>query len=351
MKKNWLIFIALTICFSIVYPQTNRAGSSSPAVCYNWENIAAAEAAQLDSTAMALISAIVDIQPEKLWRDCDPVFQTDISQDKFTDFTLTLAERIVSLQHIRRTDGKIVETQSKLTAPVSIACGSNKSGRDDYFEIRLWPEIQKTAVIFYELNSEQIVRNVVLVMAKRKNSPYRLLSLYVTPATYFGKNAEYFENLAQTAVAAGNQTSGYWFYHCALLLSQTGPVIRSNQSIRLQQATAALQEKPRFQESISQLNLNGVRYPIFTFYFIELENRLVPLVAYLSRYDGTAKDTDTTSKIEAEAKQICQSLQKSNSDFFDEFPSVMFQAYFEPPADPTKQYPYYKIMVDANEFN
>lgn len=136
MKKNWLIFIALTICFSIVYPQTNRAGSSSPAVCYNWENIAAAEAAQLDSTAMALLSAIVDIQPEKLWRDCDPVFQTDISQDKFTDFTLTLAERIVSLQHIRRTDGKIVETQSKLTAPVSIACGSNKSGRDDYFEIR-----------------------------------------------------------------------------------------------------------------------------------------------------------------------------------------------------------------------
>lgn len=344
MKIHFLRIIIVITCLLIISAPV--VGDGEKNTCYNWKDIDKAEAQRLEARAEALLTLLVEIKTGELWQYCDPVLQQEGPKASFETFVHTLAERIVSLESLVLTGGKLIEIGSTITAPRYLACGSNTADSPGYLQQKIWPGIQKIAVVFYELQAPSISRRIVVVMGKRSDETFRLLSLYINPAIYFGKNTAYYQDLAETAGKGGNQIARFWFYQIAALLSQTGPIARTEESIRLLKRLQDMQADPAFRREINHLSADGRTYPIFSLSFIEIADRLVPLVAYLSQFDGTGQDAGTAEKIDAEAGTIFKVLQQLHGEVFQEFPSVMFQAYFEPPVNPQKKYPFYKVLID-----
>jgi len=337
------------ICFSIGYAQNNAADSEGRITCYRWENIDKVEVKQIESTAKKLLSLLVEIKIEQLWQQCDPLFQKDISHDGFLDFSYTLTEKITSLQNLSRINGKLVEIERKIAKPRLISCGSNSVDSPGYFQLKIWPDFQKIAVLFFELKSGLISRRIVLAMGQRADGVYRLLSLFINPFTLTGKNAAFFENLAITSGRQGDEISSFWFYRLAEMLSQTGPVIQFGKSLILAKRLREMHGDPKFREKVTRIVVNDKNYPLYDLAFIELSDELLPIVVYLSRFNGQNRDAKTADRIEAEATTLYQSLRQAHPEIFREFPSMMFQAYFEPPVDPKKKYPFFKVRIDPSK--
>ncbi len=349
MKKFLLIIAVAITCFSIGYARNNTAGRRGRITCYRWENIDKTEAKHIESTAKKLLSLLAEVKIEQIWQQCDPIFQKDISHDGFLDFSYTLAEKITSLKALSLIDGKLVEIGREITKPHLISCGSNSVNSPDYFQLKIWPDFQKIAVVFFELKGGLISRRIVLAMGQRADGVYRLISLFINPLTFTGKNVILFENLAIKSGCQGDEISLFWFYRLAEMLSQTGPVIEFGKSLTLAKQLREMRDSPKFREKVTRIVVNGKSYPLYDLAFIELSDELLPIVVYLSRFNGMNRDAKTADRIEAEATTLYKSLRQAHPEIFREFPAVMFQAYFEPPVDPKKKYPFFKVRIDPSK--
>lgn len=320
-------------------------------ICFDWKNIDTIETRNIESATQKLLLLLVDVQVEQLWAHTDSVFQKDVSRSNFVDFTYTFAERIVSLQGISFLDGKLILVKRKLNHPVRISCNSSPPKSGDSYQLKIWPGLQKIAVVFFEKKYGFVSHRIVVVIGQRGDGEYRLISLFINPFTFTGRDAAYYQDLGARSGNNGDLLSSFWFYRLASMLSQTGPVIQFDNSLLLMKTIKAMYAQEGFRQKIGQLTVHGKKYSLFDLAFIELEDELIPIVAYLSYYDGTKRDAETADKIEAESVMLYKALRKSHPAVFEEFPSVMFQAYFEPPIDPAKKYPFFKVRVDPSVLN
>lgn len=339
LKRVLIIFVAIllqSVSFATTPPE-----NEGRIICYDWDNINPKEAENIQSNSQLLLSLLIDVNIEQLWLKCDSIFRQDISRQKFVDFTYSLAERFVTLDKLSFIDGKLIVISRRLAHPVLISCPSDNS-----YRIKIWPGLQKMAAVFFEKKDGYISHRIVLVLGQRADGVFRLISLFINPFTFVGKDASYYQNLAAKSGKGGDMISRFWFLQLASMLSQTGPVVQFNESLALMKTVQEMYTDPEFLSKMRQITARGKRYSLFNLSFIELGDELIPLVSYLSYYNGTDRSPETADKIDAEARMLYKVLRASHPALFEEFPSVMFQAYFEPPVDPKKRYPFFKVRVD-----
>jgi hypothetical protein len=337
MIKNFVLAIILT--FPLL---TFGQDDYSVGIAYDWEQLEKNDKELIINASEKYLEKLADNNIKGFWESCHSKFKESTPLVSFNEVGTLIANMITSMDSLEFVDGKkVVYTNPPKTSKFSTG-GSLDKSNPTYLQFYTLAGINNQALSLYKLTKIPLSKTITMKFGL-ENSEYKLTSFEINTSSVGEKGADYYIELAKNWETAKSSFPRFIALNMAYRLSYLGRGTSTSNMIDLTEKLQDLQKDSELISEIKKWNVNDSIYDIINVDFLETQSDITPNIIYLSKSELGEKST------EEEARVLFKYFKEKYPDLVQEFERFMFTAYEEYPAIPTKQYKFFRVIMDINE--
>lgn len=311
-------------------------------LAYDWDELITRDQEKIRQSTDKYFTKLIQKDIQGFWESCHPQFKEQTPFIAFKEIGKIISELIPSHESIEFIDAKKVEyTDPPGTVKFSTG-GSVNQDDPNYLQFYTLAGIEVQSIVLFKVNSAPISKMITMKLGY-ENASFKLTNFQINSCSFNGRDAEYYIDLAKKWENKISSVPEFLALNMAYRLAYLGQGTASKKIIDLTEKIQELQKNEELIHEIKKWNVGNSNYDIFNVDFIETRSDITPNISYLSQVE--LGDNTTTS----EANQLFQHFSNKYPDLVLEFEKFVFTAYEEYPALPTKEYKYFRVIMDINE--
>ncbi len=309
-------------------------------IAYDWEQLSSGDQKVIKVSAEQYLEKLVQKDVNGFWELCHPKFKESISLIAFQPTGKIIANMILSMDSLQFIDAKKVDFSAEPPNARFSTGGSINKNNPTYLQFQTVAGIQNQALILYKLNNKPLSKMVTMKFGL-VDAVYKLTSLEINTSSIDDKEADYYTGIANKWISTKSFIPQFIALNMAYRLSYLGKGTSTSKMIDLKERLQTLQKDPTLINEIKKWTIKDSVYDIINIDFLETQSDVTPNIIYISKVPLGEKNTKD------EVEVLFKYFKEKYPDLVDEFGKFMFTAYEEFPALATKQYKFYRVMMNS----
>lgn len=313
----------------------------SAGIAYDWNQLDESDQTLIKQSSDKYLDKLAENDIKGFWELCHSKFKETTPYAAFQEVGLLMTEMITSVDSLDFIDAKkVVYTSAPKTSRFTTG-GSLDKSNPTYLQFYTLAGIENQSLTLYKLNKQPLSK-IITMKFGLDDSIYKLTSIEINTTSVNTKNAKYYINIAEKWKSKESAFPRFIALNMAYRLSYLGKGTLTSEMIGLTEELQTLQKNSELIKEIKKWNVNDSLYDIINVDFLETQSDLTPNIIYLSKVELGEELT------EAEVTTLFKYFKEKYPDLVEEFGMFIFTAYEEYPVIPTKQYNFYRVIMDLN---
>ena len=313
--------------------------TSSVRIAYDWDQLESADQKLIKESSQRYLLKLAKKDIKGFWELCHPKFKESTSYVSFQEIGLIIADMFPVIDSIEFIDAKkIVYTRAPETSQFSTG-GSIDKSNPTYLQFYTLAGIENQSLSLYKLNVQPLSK-IITMKFGLVNSIYKLTSLEINTSAVNNNDANYYYEIANDWISKDSNLPRFVVLNMAYRLSYLGKGTSTSKMLEITEEIQSLQKDNKLIEEIREWNIKDSNYDIISIDFLETQSDITPNISYISK-----KKLGKRSTIK-EVKVLFEYFENKYPYLVEEFKAFIFTAYEEYPALPSKQYPFYRVIMD-----
>ncbi|MBT7040234.1 MAG: hypothetical protein HN921_10360 [Bacteroidetes bacterium] len=313
-------------------------------IAYDFDQMTEIDQNLITNASEECLKKLIDKDIEGFWASCHPEFKEATPLVSFKEIGKILSNMLPSMDSIEFVDAKKVDFTTTPTTSMFSTGGSLDQSDPTYLQFYTLEGMDKQAISIYKTISDQIARAITLKFGLLKGK-YLLTSFEINACALNGKDATYYLDLANKWASKDTDISRFIALNMAYKLSYLCRGTSTKQLIDIITTVQKLQKDSTLISEFREWTVQDSVYDVINIDFIETESDITPNIMYLSKRELGEINTEEESKL------LFRYFMNKYPDLANEFKVFLFQAYEDYPALQTKQYTYYRVIMDVDEMD
>jgi len=338
MIKKLLLTIILTIPIFAISQNDTQLGITY--IAYDWVQLKQKDQELIKKASEKYLAKLIKNDIKGFWEICHSKFKETTPFESFAENGKIIAEMISSIDSVEFIDAKkIVFSNAPKISQFSTG-GSIDKSNPTYLQFYALPGIEDQSLSIYKVNSQPLSKMITMKFGF-EDKEYKLTSFEINSCAIKNKNAKYYMDIADKWKVKESKLPQFIALTMAYRLSYLGKGTSTSRKLML---TEALQELIKDSMLISEVKkwvVNDSIYNVIQLEFLETRSDITPNIIYLSKVKLGEKSTKDEVKI------LFKYFMDKYPDLIEEFKIFAFTAYEEYPVIKTKQYRFYRVIMDS----
>lgn len=309
------------------------------AIAYDWDQLSKSEQKSISKASQECLDKLADNDIKAFWESCHSKFKETTPFITFKEMGELVSKMIQDIEQVEFVDAKkVTYTKAPVVSKFSTG-GSLDKEKATYLQFYTLAGIKDQALSIYRINSEPLSKAIVIKLGLEEGV-YKLTSIEIATNSMNGKDADYYFNISNEWGAQGSKLPQFIAVNMAYRLSYLGRGTASALSIKVIDTVQSLQKNTELIAEVKIWNVNDSIFDIINIDFLETQTDITPNIIYISKVELGEGSTDE------EVELLFEYFKETYPDLVKEFGRFMFTAYAEYPALSTKEYKFYRVLID-----
>ena len=311
-------------------------------VAYDFDQMSENDQNLITSASQSYIELLVNKDTKGFWEACHSKFKESTPFVSFSQMGEIIVEMIPRKDSVIFYDAKKI---SYMEAPVTsqfATGGSLDKSHPKYLQYYTIAEIKEQAISLYETKDDGYSKMITMKFGL-EDSKYKLTNFEINTSKIENKDARYYSNLATEWMTKETKIPSVLALNMAYRFSYLGRGTQTAKSIEITEDLQKQQMDSELKKEVTTWIVDRKEYTIIKLDFLETKSDISPNILYLSKDELGDK---TTNK---EAHKLYDYMKQKYPDLTKEFRTIMFTAYAEYPALPTKNYKYFRAVLSIDD--
>jgi hypothetical protein len=334
MIKNLIIILILSLP-TIGFSQNDV----SIGIAYDWEQLDKADQDLIKKSSQKYLLKLADDDIEGFWELCHSKFKESTPFVSFKEMGEIIAGMITDIENVKFIDAKKVVYTSEPTSSKFSTGGSLDKENATYLQFYTLEGIKNQALSIYKIENKPLSKAITIKLGF-ENGEYKLTSIEINTNSINKKDAKYYSKTANEWAKKESKLPQFIAINMAYRLSYLGRGTSTSLSLNVMDTLQKLQKNTELISEIKKWNINDSIFDIINIDFLETQSDVTPNIIYVSKVELGEEST------RKEVGNLFEYFKNKYPDLVKEFGIFMFTAYEEYPAIRTKQYKYFRIIMN-----
>lgn len=337
MIKNLIIIFILSLPI-IGFSQNDV----SVGIAYDWEQLDKSDQDVIKKSSKKYLVKLADNDIEGFWELCHSKFKESTPLVSFKEVGGIISGLIQDIDKVEFIDAKKIDYTKEPTVSKFSTGGSLDKENPTYLQFYTLAGIKNQVLSIYRINSKPLSKAITIKLGL-ENGDYKLTSIEINTNSINGKDANYYSKIANEWVKKESKFPQFIAINMAYRLSYLGRGTSTTLSLSLMDTLQKLQKNTELISEIKKWNVNDSLFDIINVDFLETQSDVTPNIIYISKVELGEEST------KKEVEYLFEYFKNKYPDLVKEFGMFMFTAYEEYPAIRTKQYKYFRIIMNDKQ--
>jgi hypothetical protein len=332
------LFFSISIAFPLmIFSQEDY----SVGMAYDWDQLEKNDQELIRNASERFLQRLVADDVEGFWKICHSKFKESTPFVSFKEVGNIIAQMITSMDSLEFIDGKKVTYVDPPKTSQFATGGSLDKSKPTYLQFYTLAGIENQSLTLYKLKSTPLSKTITMKFGL-EDSKYKLTNLDINTSGVGEKDADFYIELAEKWDDAQSSLPRFVALNMAYRLSYLGKGTSTSKMLDIVEEIQVLQKDTELVSEIQKWNVNDSIYDVINIDFLETQNDITPNIIYVSKNELGENST------KEEVTVLFEYFKERYPGLVQEFEKFMFTAYEEYPALPTKQYKYYRVLMNIN---
>lgn len=311
----------------------------SAGIAYDWNQLNKSDQDLIKQSSQKYLVKLADNDIEGFWELCHSKFKESTPLISFKEVGGIIARMIQDIDNVKFIDAKKVVYTLEPTSSQFSTGGSLDKENSTYLQFYTLAGIKNQALSIYRINSKPLSKAITIKFGL-EDGDYKLTSIEINTNSVNGKDSNYYFKIANEWEKKESKFPQFIAINMAYRLSYLGRGTSTSLSLSAIDTLQKLQKNTALISEIKKWNVNDSLFDIINVDFLETQSDLTPNIIYISK---VALEEESTRR---EVKILFEYFKNKYPDLVKEFGMFMFTAYEEYPILKTKQYKYFRVIMN-----
>lgn len=334
MIKKLIIILILGLPI-IGFSQNNV----SVAIAYDWNQLGKSDQDLIRKSSQKYLVKLANNDLEGFWDLCHSKFKASTPFVSFKEIGKIIAGMIQDIDNVKFIDAKRVVYTIEPASNQFSTGGSLDKENGTYLQFYTLAGIKNQALSIYNIDNKPLSKAITIKLGL-ENGEYKLTSIEINTNSINGKDANYYLKIANKWAAKESKLPQFIAMNMAYRLSYLGRGTSTRLSLQVMDTLQKLQKNTALISEIKKWNVNDSIFDIINVDFLETQSDITPNIIYISKVELSEERT------RKEVEILFDYFNDKYPDLVKKFGMFMFTAYEEYPAIRTKQYKYFRVIMN-----
>ena len=340
---NYIMIKNLIITFILSLPIIGFSQNDiSIRTAYDWNQLEKSDQDLIEKSSWEYLVKLANNDIEGFWESCHSKFKESTPFVSFKEMGEIVAGMINDINDVKFIDAKKVVFTTEPTSSQFSTGGSLDKENPTYLQFYTLKGIKNQALSIYKTENKPLSKAITIKLGF-ENDEYKLTSIEINTNSINGKDANYYSKIANKWAEEESKLPQLIALSMAYRLSYLGRGTSTSLSLNVIDTLQKLQKNTDLISEMKIWNVNDTIFDIVNIDFLETQNDVTPNIIYIS---NVVLGEDSTRK---EVEILFEYFKNKYPNLVKEFGKFMFTAYEEYPAIRTKQYKYFRVLMNEEE--